>query len=292
MLAHETEHDSSASLISIRRYPVKSMIGEEELDRCDVTESGLLGDRSYALVDKLDGKVVSAKNPKKWARLFEFLAAFATSPRAGDDLPAIVITMPDGVRVLSDNPEAHAILSKALGREVRLNRRERGQDGIVETMLPSPWTPALEEYWPEDVAGLSHSGVVTDERMPEGTFFDLAPVHVMTTATLQQLQQIYPAGKFDVRRFRPNFVIQCTKGQTGFVENDWIGRTIQIGEEVQLKITGPCPRCVMTTLPQNGLPKDTGILRAAAQHNGANVGVYASVTRAGSVRKRDPVQVF
>lgn len=291
MPAHQTENDGSASLISIRRYPVKSMIGEE-LDRCDVTEGGLIGDRAYALVDRSDGKVVSAKNPKKWARVFEFHAAFATPPRAGDHLPGVVITTPDGERVSSDDREGHAVLSKALGREVRLNRRERGQEGIVETTLPNPWTPKLEEYWPADVAGLAHSGIVTDEAMPGGTFFDLAPVHVLTTATVERLERIYPAGRFDVRRFRPNFVVQSAKGQTGFIENDWIGKTIQIGDEVQLKITGLCPRCVMTTLPQNGLPKDTGILRAAAQHNGANVGVYASVTRAGFVRKGDPVQVL
>jgi uncharacterized protein YcbX len=63
----------------------------------------------------------------------------------------------------------------------------------------------------------------------------------------------------------------------GFVENDWIEHTIAIGDEVRLRVTGGCPRCVMTTLPQGDLPRDPGILRAAAQHNQANVGVYAGV---------------
>lgn len=291
MSAPSTPGPHSASLMSIRRYPVKSMMGEE-LDGCYLTERGLLGDRAYALVDRSNGKVVSAKNPKKWARLFEFQAAFAMPPEAGERMPAVVITMPDGGRVSSEDPESHSSLSKALGREVRLNRPERGQEGIVETTIPNPWMPKLEEYWPEDVAGLAHSGVLTDEAMPEGTFFDLAPVHVLTTATLRRLEQVYPAGQFDARRFRPNLVVQPGDGETGFVENDWIDRTIQIGGEVQLKITGPCPRCVMTTLPQNGLSKDTGVLRAAAQHNGANVGVYASVVRAGCVRTGNAVQVF
>lgn len=289
MPIHQTGSDDAASLISIRRYPVKSMIGEE-LDRCDVTERGLLGDRAYALVDGSDGKVVSAKNPRKWSRVFEFQASFATPPRAGHPLPAVVIKMPNGAELTSEDQGGHAILSSALGREVRLNRC--GQEANVETAIPIPRTPKLEEYWPEGVAGLAHSGVVTDEAMPEGTFFDLAPVHVVTTATLRQLALVYAGGQFDVRRFRPNLVVQSANGQTGFVENDWIGRTIQIGDEVRLQITGPCPRCIMTTLPQNGLPQDTGILRAAAQHNGANVGVYASVTRAGSVRKGNVVQVF
>lgn len=291
MSADQTGNGLSVSVMSIRRYPVKSMMGEE-LDQCDVTERGLLGDRAYALVDRSDGKVVSAKNPKKWARVLEFRAEYTAPLRAAESVPAVHITTPNGRRISSSNGEVHAALSNALGRDVRLNRREHGQEGLVETALPNPWTPKLEEYWPEDVEGLTHSGVVTDEAMPEGTFFDLALLHILTTATLQRLQQIYPAGDFEVRRFRPNFVLKTTAGQTGFVENDWIGKTIHIGDQVRLKITGPCPRCVMTTLPQNELPRDPGILRAAAQHNGANVGVYASVARTGRISKGDMVRVL
>lgn len=141
------------------------------------------------------------------------------------------------------------------------------------------WTPQLEEYWPEDVERLAHGGIVTDEPMPEDAFFDLATVHTLTTATLDALGQLYPAGQFNVRRFRPNLVIASPEGETGFVENRWIGTIAQIGEDVQLATTGPCPRCVMTTLPRRGLPKDTGVLRAAAQHNAATVGVYARAQR-------------
>lgn len=283
--------DEAGSVVSVRRYPVKSMMGEE-LHDCEVAERGFVGDRAYALVDISDGKVASAKNPRKWAGLFEFHAEYVGPVTAREKMPTVRIRMPDGTELSSDDGQAHAALSKALGREVRLNRCERGQEGIVETTLPNPWTPKLEEYWPEDIAGLANSGVVTDEAMPEGTFFDLAPVHVLTTATIDRLSQIYPDGQFDVRRFRPNLVVQCANGQAGFVENEWIGRTIQIGDEVQLTVTGPCPRCVMTTLPQKDLPKDTGILRAAAQHNGANVGIYASVARGGRVRKGDAVRVL
>jgi uncharacterized protein YcbX len=76
-----------------------------------------------------------------------------------------------------------------------------------------------------------------------------------------------------------------------FVENAWIGRTVRIGEVVRLSITGPCPRCVMTTLAQGDLPKDSGILRTAARHNEVNVGVYASVVRGGNVRRGDAISL-
>jgi uncharacterized protein len=86
-------------------------------------------------------------------------------------------------------------------------------------------------------------------------------------------------------------VVEAATGEKGFVENGWLGQTLAIGEGMRLRITGPCPRYVMTTLAQGDLPKDTGILRTAAQHNGVNVGVYAEVLRGGAIHRGDPVRV-
>jgi len=127
--------------------------------------------------------------------------------------------------------------------------------------------------------------------MPAGTFFDLAVVHVLTTGTIDRLRELYPQGRFEVRRFRPNIVVEPASGEKNFVENAWIGHTLAIGDEVRLSITGPCPRCVMTTLPQGDLPRDPRILRTAAQHNEVNVGVYAAVLRGGMIRRGDPVRL-
>jgi uncharacterized protein YcbX len=137
--------------------------------------------------------------------------------------------------------------------------------------------------------GLDYRDTVTDFDLPEGTFFDCAVVHVLATTTLDRLRALYPQGRFEVRRFRPNIVVQTNGDQEDFVENTWVGRTLALGDAVRLSITGPCPRCVMTTLAQGDLPKDPGILRTAAQHNQVNVGVYASVLQGGTVRRGDPV---
>jgi hypothetical protein len=125
--------------------------------------------------------------------------------------------------------------------------------------------------------------------MPAGTFFDIAVVHLVTTATMDHLRGLYPQGRFEARRFRPNVVVSTGPEDRGFVENDWIGHTVQIGDSVRLAISEPCPRCVMITLPQGDLPKDTGILRTAAQHNAVNIGVYASVLSSGRIRRGDAV---
>ncbi|MBI3028837.1 MAG: MOSC domain-containing protein [Candidatus Rokubacteria bacterium] len=264
------------SVVALWRYPVKSMMGEE-LNSTEVTDRGLLGDRAYALRDSSDGKVVSAKNPRKWGGLFDFRAAFVESPRAGEKIPLVRITLPNGGIVTTEQADLDKILTNALGREVTL-------------ATAAPETPSLEEYWP-DMEGLAHRETVTDEAMPARTFFDLAVVHVLTTATIDRLRELYPRGRFEVRRFRPNIVVQPASAEKDFVENAWVGHTLVLGDEVRLNVTGPCPRCVMTTLPQGDLPRDPGILRTAAQHNQVNVGVYAAVLRGGTIRRGDPVRL-
>jgi uncharacterized protein len=272
----EAGNRGSESVVSVRRYPVKSMMGEE-IGASYVSDTGLLGDRAYALIDCLTGKVASAKNPSKWAKMFDLSAVLVEPPRPGEKIPGVRITLPDGTMVTSGQKDIERILSKVLGREVSLG-------------MTAPKQPSLEEYWP-NMDGLTHRETITEEAMPEGTFFDCALIHLLTTATIDRLRELYPQGRFEARRFRPNIVVQVGAGEKSFVENDWIGRILAIGEEVRLRVTGPCPRCVMTTLPQGDLPKDPGILRAAAQNNKAHVGVYASVVRAGTVRRNDPVKV-
>lgn len=281
--------DPVGTVVSLWRYPVKSMLGEE-LNASTVTERGLLGDRAYALVDRSDGKVASAKNPRKWPRLFDFRAAYVDTVHRGPRLPAVRITLPDGATLTTEQADVEQTLSRELQREVTLQEAERGQQEAVESTFPNPWAATAEEFWP-DMEGLDYRDTVTDFDLPEGTFFDCAAVHVLTTSTLDRLRELYPQGRFEVRRFRPNIVVRAGNHVSGFVEDDWIGRTVRIGDEVRLAITGPCPRCVMTTLAQADLPKDSGILRTAARHNQVNVGVYASVVQNGEVRRGAAVRV-
>jgi uncharacterized protein YcbX len=278
----DPSHSSSAqvdagSVVGLWRYPVKSMMGEE-LNAADITDRGLVGDRQFAVVDASTGKVAGAKNPRKWGNFFDFGAAYVDAPQRGSKLPAVRLTLPDGTVVTSEQPDLAQVLSRALGREVAFAEAQHdGESGAQ-----------AEEYWP-DMEGLDYRDTVTEWELPAGTFFDLAVVHLLTTATIERLRALYPEGRFEVRRFRPNIVVATAPDQQGFVENDWIGHTVAIGDEVRLRITGPCPRCVMTTLPQGDLPKDAGILRAAAQNNHANVGVYADVVKGGTVRRADDV---
>jgi uncharacterized protein YcbX len=262
------------SVVSLWRYPIKSMMGEE-LNSSYMTGRGLAGDRSYGLIDQETGKVASAKNPRKWGKLFDFRAAFIDPPQVVENIPPVRITFPDGTNIFSDDDNIDPTLSKVLGREVKI-------------MRASLEKPSYEEYWP-DIEGLAQRQKVTDEGMPSQSFFDIAVIHILTTSTINHLRELYPEGRFEVRRFRPNIVIESKSGDKDFIENLWVGKKISIGEEILLRVTGPCTRCVMTTLPQGDLPKDLGILRTVARYNQVTAGVYASVERGGKIQRMDPV---
>jgi uncharacterized protein YcbX len=265
---------SIGKVVSIWRYPVKSMIGEE-LNSSYVTERGLIGDRVYALIDQQTGKVASAKNPGKWGKLFDFHAAFIDSPQTAENIPPVRITLPDGSQIFSNHGEIDRTLSKVLSRE-------------VSVMNSSLEKPSYEEYWP-DIDGLAQRETVTDEAMPPQTFFDIAVIHLLTTSTIDRLRELYPEGRFEVRRFRPNIVVESASEEKDFIENSWVNMKLRIGEEIELKIIGPCTRCVMTTLPQGDLPKDLGILRTVAKYNQVHAGVYASVHRGGTIHRGDNI---
>jgi uncharacterized protein YcbX len=266
----------SGTIVALWRYPVKSMQGEE-LNASQVGEHGLLGDRAYALVDTADGKIASAKNPRKWPHLFAFRAGYTEPPRPSAEIPPVRITLPDGASLDSTQANLASVLTPVLGRQTALR-------------AAAPEKPVLEEYWP-DMEGLDHRDAVTDESMPAGTFFDLAPIHLLTTATLDRLRALYPQGRFEVRRFRPNIVVALEGQPQEFVENGWVGRTLRLGSEVRLRVTRPCGRCVMTTLPQSDLPHDPGILRTAVRNNQGHVGVYATVLHGGTIRRGDAVRL-
>jgi len=271
--------ESSGSIVSIWRYPVKSMMGEQ-LNAVHVTQRGLLGDRAYALMDPATGAVASAKDARRFGKLFDCLATFVEPPRFGATLPMVRITLPNGEFVVSSEPNAVELLSRAFQLPVAL-------------AFSPPENPESEN--------IAAPGLTSRESSLSGPFFDAAPVHLLTTTTLDRLQEEYPRGRFEVRRFRPNIVVEPTTGLRGFVENDWIGKSVRLGDAVKLKIIGPCPRCVMTTLRQGDLPRDPGILQTIAQHtpklntesgvSSANVGVYALVERSGSIERGDCVWV-
>ncbi len=283
-------------LVEIRRCPVKSMQGEVPKE-ATLGSSGVVGDRAYALVDTATGAVASAKDPRRWAALLTFSAAFSGDPGPGQP---VTIRLPDGATVSSADPDVDARLSEASGRAV--------------TLAGAPAEgAAYDEVWP-DIEGLAPAGFVASLQsgstsdgevisanpvgvLAPGTFQDVSPVTVLTTASLRAARRVHPDGDWDPRRFRMTLLID-TDGE-GFIENDWVGRSLTVGA-ARLSVVAPTPRCVMTTLAQPGLPADRGVLKTVARHNRAEfpgvgpfacLGAYATVEVGGAVRAGDAVEL-
>ncbi|WP_274651276.1 MOSC domain-containing protein [Paenibacillus humicola] len=268
---------SKPYVVSLWRYPVKSMIGEE-LNATDITEKGLAGDRKFALIDTLTGKLANAKNPIKWPNMFDYRAAYVEPPQDPAKLPAVRITFPDGSWGLTTDDDLDERLTDKLARPVKVTAIST-EAGEVQ----------FEGYIP-DIEGLDNRKSVFTRSSPKGTFYDIDIVHVLTTASLNKMKSLIPESRIEARRFRTNIVIDVP-GEEGFVENDWVGKRIRIGGDVVLEVTQPCVRCIMTTLAQGDLPNDPLVLKAAVKHNKGAVGVYAKVIRAGCIHRRDSIVI-
>jgi len=129
---------------------------------------------------------------------------------------------------------------------------------------------------------------VVEFETPPGAFHDCYPLLVLTTSALRSLAEALPDSSPDVRRFRPNIVID-TGDEPGHPELTWAGRRLSIGD-AEIEIVNDCPRCVaITHAVSDDLPVDRAILRHVVHDLGQAVGAYARVVRHGSVRVGDPV---
>jgi uncharacterized protein YcbX len=277
----------------IWRYPVKSMQGER-LDAATVGANGLPGDRAWAVRDEVRGGIRGAK---KIPALMQCAARYP-QPIDGSPVGPAEIELPDGSRFLSTSPDAAARLSAALDHEVTLwpllpadalDHYRRGQPDHqdLETELRAIFGRQPDEPLP-DLA--SFPPEILEFESPPGTYFDAFPLLVLTSASLRRLHSLVPDAAIDVRRFRPNLVVDTPEGVEGFVEPAWAGRRIRIGD-VELEATVACPRCVMITHPVAELPKDAAILRTVVREADQNLGVYARVTRGGAVEAGAAVEI-
>jgi uncharacterized protein YcbX len=271
---------SSYIVSSLWRYPVKSMAGEE-LPAVNVSQRGLCGDRAYALVDNATRRVGSAKNVKRFGDLLKYRARFLSEPTDAGQAPPVHITLPDGSTLQSDRADLEALLLAIFGPNVSLA------------------STAPEGLMLEFAAGTLGGSYATTTELPvssgapAGTLFNYASVHLITTSSLRGF-----AAAAD--RFRPNLIVD-SGDESGFPENAWPGRVVSIGPDLLLRVSIPCPRCVITTLPRTDLPAEASMLRTIARNNTVNLGefgdlpcagVYADVLQPGRVQRGDSVRVL
>ncbi len=246
-------------LDAIWRYPVKSLQGER-LSEATLDSSGLRGDRCWGVRDEATGKILTGRREPQ--------LLLAAASLADDGEPDIVL--PSGDRCRGIGPEIDAALSDWLHRPVRLVDAVGAPRGHAEFFADATddTSPAIE--W----------------TMPPDRFVDSSPLLLLTTASLRAGAGLYPAGDWDVRRFRPNFLVDVDAD--GWVEDGWCGQTVNVGAAEVLPHQ-PCVRCTMVTRPQRELARDLDIYKTVARHHGGTLGVWTDVKTPGSICVGDPV---
>jgi uncharacterized protein len=274
------------TVAALRRYPVKSMLGEA-VDATEVSWTGLARDRRLALISRTTGKVASAKYPRLWRDL---LTASAAATGGAPD--AVRITLPGGRTVWSTDAEVDTLLSALLDEPVTLTATRPPAASLDRAVPEAVLRAGLTAQVPFEVNEIGSGS-------PPGTFVDFAPLHLLTTSTLDRIAELSPYRISRLERYRPNIVIRTPAH--GFTENDWLERQLRIGDELTLRVIARTPRCAVPTLAHGDLPRNAEALRVLAQHNRVRplaamapepcAGVYAEVLNPGPIRTGDPVRL-
>jgi len=245
----------------IWRYPVKSMRGEP-LNQASIAPGGIEGDRRWAVVDTQTGVSLSAK---RYSKLL--------GCRAWTSDDEVMVELPSGRHCQAGSIELAKELSDLLGREV--TTRSVDQTEIIRHEFPAAvtegegepvlWEPGTEAY------------------------FDRAPLHLITTSTLDTFQSLAPESSFQRARFRPNFLVEA--GENGFIEDDWVGKDVMLGS-LKCQVLDKKPRCVMVTRAQDGLSQDIEIIRTVLRNNDGNAGVELRAFEIGTLDRGDKVRVL
>ena len=276
---------ANASILNIYRYPVKSMMGET-LSEADIGEAGIPGDRGWAVRDEKRGGI---RGGKKIPQLMTLAAkSGATAP---------LITTPDGDSASASSNDINEWLSDKLNHPVtlwpllpadQLDHYRRGAPDTedFEQELRAVFGRLPEEPLP-DLTGFEE---LLEFESPPGTYFDAFPISIMSQQSLATMNQLEGESRFDVRRFRPNLLVDIPGTDHPFPEQAWVGKTLSIGS-VKLKIEMTCPRCSMTTHGFDDLPRDTEVMRKLVNHSDGNLGIYASVQSPGKISLEDHIAI-
>jgi len=260
-------------VVSLLRYPLKSAHGEQ-LRAVYVDVEGVRGDRSWACLDDADGTVGSAKHPERWGRLLEVTAQV-------DEHSSEVVVQVQGRRAVAGSEQADALLSKHLGRPVRLTRSVPDQARLHRRL---PEEPGLVPDWMTGAVPGQEMVTEVSGARPGGRLVDFGPVHLLTTGALAELAGQLERASVDATRFRPNLVLDALRDPVP-------GQELRIGDVV-LRVVLPTPRCVVPGLEDEGPAVDRQLLSALARHHRAVVGdlgraacfgVYAEVLRPGQL---------
>lgn len=276
----------------IWRYPVKGMSGEQ-VESCLLDSSGLLGDHLFAVRDAAREEIQSCKFRPE---LLQCIARYTNANDVMSDT-RFSVSFPDGATLYSDSVTLNDKISMLLQYQ-----------STMESLRPSSDLDFYKRFkqndhtWFEELKATF--GRESDEPLPDfpdsqefkdyvtqlGSFFLVSRFHMITTASINYLKGFVPEADWDMRRFRPNILIETPEGEIGLVEQDWIGKKVIIGGAT-IHCTEPAPRCGAVTRTQQGLEKDNSMLRSIIKQADQNLGIYGDISGETQVQVGDDVFV-
>ncbi|MXX48914.1 MAG: MOSC domain-containing protein [Chloroflexi bacterium] len=286
---------SVGTVTQLWRYPVKSMAGEQ-LSAAEIDQNGVAGDRGWA-VREIEADVT--RNAREMPKLLQFASAYAESPSFDQRSPAVTITTPDNLQVQSADENRDQQLSEILGRPVMLTPLHPADDlaWYARAQIPEGVDPmqALRQLMgmQEDDPLPDFSGLPPDLQnfsSPPGTYFDCYPIHIMTTSSLNTLAESGGGEDVDVRRFRPNVLID-TGDAEGLLEVDWTGKKLRLGEVI-IELQTTTVRCSVPAHAQRDFGSSRAVGRALIENTKQHLGSYCNVLQGGTVNVGDDVELI
>ena len=245
----------------IWRYPIKSL-GGESLGDADVGQR-IVGDREFGVFDAASGKLLSAKSVPALLTLGARWHDGQTQLRLAEQW------------VTAESPAGVAAIAAAIGRPVVLRRAAIDDISHIDMEIDDGVDRAAE--------------LATFETQPGMLFDSRSPLHLVSDATLQSLGHDHQPGAADVRRYRPNLVVD---GIAALAEDAWVGRSLMLGT-VMATVRCKTERCVLPSRSQPaGVDEDRSLLRFLNSQRGFCVGVYLQIERPGRFAVGDAVTLL
>jgi hypothetical protein len=284
------------SVAEIWRYPVKSM-GGERLSQSAIATRGLHADRMWAVRDVELNTFTTAR---RWPVLLQCSARFVEDPagRSAEpgDVLEVIVTFPDGAEMSSSDPAINERLSQLIGKPARLeslpalSEKERYRTPqATKADLRRQFAVADGEPLPDfSMFPVRKLAELARYATPVGALYDAYPILLMTRASLRAMAELAPGSQFDVRRFRPNVLIERDGAE--LAEFDWLGGRVR-APNVTFAAEIPTLRCSIPTRQQGDLPADPAVLKTINAHADHCLGVYANVASPGTLAEGDPLEL-
>jgi uncharacterized protein YcbX len=252
---------------SLWRYPVKSMRGEE-LDEAFAGYPGIYGDRVFAFKSSASPTGFPYFTAREQRRLLQYLPRFRHPDKAGRP---------------GNLTDAEKMGAGPLSADI--------SELMVDVETPEGKTlaidnPVLMDMLRVDVDEKHQLTLMRSHR----AMTDCRPVSIFSLQSARQLAE-ETGTPIDKRRFRANVYVDLVS-DTGFAENEFVGRSLKIGPKAVVKILERDPRCMMITLDPDTGEKTPAILKKVAQGHEGMAGVYGAVLLEGMLQKGDSVELL